>query len=314
MTAFVEYQNELSQINAAASSQPEAFVTQTEGAYHRNIKDIVKSIVEQKKDCKLVMLSGPSSSGKTTTANLLKNAFQEVGVNSTIISLDDFYRGERQAPLLPNGQHDYECVDALDVPDIENCLMSLIEKNQCDMPVFNFEIHMPYPHRRQILLNSQDIAIVEGIHALNPVFIDKLPMRGVCKIYISVKQGIWEGASELFTANGMRLVRRIVRDYNFRGAKPLRTLEMWPSVMDGENRYIKPYRAGVDFTINSLHAYETCVLINQALPLLESVPAGSEQYALTKRLISSLEKFVPISADIVPENSIIREFIGGGIY
>ncbi len=314
MTGFVEYQNELSQINIAASTQPEAFVIQTEEAYHQSIKDIAKSIVKHKKDCKLVMLSGPSSSGKTTTANLLKDAFQEIGVISTIISLDDFYRGECQAPLLPNGQHDYECVDALNVSEIEDCLLDLTEKNHCDMPVFNFEIHMPYPQRRHVVLNAQDIAIVEGIHALNPIFIDKLPMQGVCKIYISVKQGIQEGSNELFTANGMRLIRRIVRDYNFRGAKPERTLGMWPSVMDGERKYIKPYRGDADYTINSLHTYETCVLINQAIPLLKSVSADSEQYVLAKKLIDSLEKFISISIDTVPKNSIIREFIGGGIY
>ena len=314
MTSFAEYQNELSQINAAASSQPEAFVIETEQAYYHDIKEIATSIVEQKKACKLVMLSGPSSSGKTTTANLLQLAFREIGVTSTIISLDDFYRGECQAPLLPNGQHDYECVEALDVQDIENCLLGLLHENHCDMPVFNFEIHMPFPHRRQVTLNPQDIAIVEGIHALNPIFIDQLPIPGVCKIYISVKQGIQEGSRELFTANGMRLVRRIVRDYNFRGTNPQHTLEMWHSVMNGERRFIKPYRAGADYTINSLHPYETCVLVNQALPLLKTVATGTGDYELAKRLIESLNKFIPISADLVPENSIIREFIGGGIY
>lgn len=314
MTSFAEYQNELSQINAAASSQPEAFVIRTEETYHNDIKEIATSIVKQKKDCKLVMLSGPSSSGKTTTANLLKAAFQEIGVTSTIISLDDFYRGECQAPLLPNEKHDYECVEALDVQDIENCLLSLMKNNQCEMPIFNFEIHMPFPHRRQVILNPQDIVIIEGIHALNPVIIEKLPISGICKIYISVKQGIQEGPKELFTANGMRLVRRIVRDYNFRGTKPQNTLEMWRSVMDGERRFIKPYRAGADFTINSLHSYETCVLVNQALPLLKTVAAGTGEYDLAKRLIDSLVKFIPISTDLVPEDSIIREFIGSGIY
>ncbi len=314
MTSFVEYQNELSQINAIASTQPEAFVAQTEAAYHQNIRDIAASIAGQRQDCKLVMLSGPSSSGKTTTANLLRNAFQEINVDSTIISLDDFYRGEHQAPLLANGQHDYECLDALNVSEIETCLLNLTEKNRCDTPVFNFEIHMPYPHRRQVVLKEHDIAIVEGIHALNPIFIDKLPVNQVSKIYISVKQGIYEETNELFTANGVRLLRRIVRDYNFRGTKPGRTLQMWPSVMDGERKYIKPFRVGADYTINSLHAYEICVLSNQAIPLLKTISANHEYYDLACRLLSSLEKFVSISAEIVPKNSIIREFIGGGIY
>ncbi|WP_444657818.1 uridine kinase family protein [Caproiciproducens sp. R2] len=314
MSNFVEYQNELSKINAAASTQPEAFVMRTEESYHQSIRNIARSIAGQKRNCRLIMLSGPSSSGKTTTSNLLKNAFQSIGVGSTIISLDDFYRGERQAPVLENGQHDYESVDALDVPDIERCLLSLIENRHCTMPVFNFEIHMPYPHRRHVSLREHDIAIVEGIHALNPVFIDKLPQEGVCKIYISVKQGIHEGSKQLFDANEMRLVRRIVRDYNFRGAKPVRTLEMWPTVMDGERKYIKPYRSDADYTINSLHTYETCVLANQAIPLLKTVPTDCGQYPLTEKLVESLEKFTPINNEFVPRDSIIREFIGGGIY
>ncbi|QEY34160.1 nucleoside kinase [Caproiciproducens galactitolivorans] len=314
MVNFVEYQNQLHLINAAASDHPEAFVNQTEEAYHESIRNIAESIVTQKRNCGLVMLSGPSSSGKTTTANLLKNAFQKIGVGSTIISLDDFYRGERQAPLLANGQHDYESVDALDVPEVERCLLSLIETRRCNMPVFNFEIHMPYPHKRQVTLGEHDIAIVEGIHALNPIFINKLPANDVCKIYISVKQGIHEGKTELFTANGMRLIRRIVRDYKFRGAKPERTLEMWPNVMDGERKYIKPYRGDADYTINSLHAYETCVLAKEAIPILQEVPQDCKDYDLSQKLIQNLKKFTIISSELVPNNSIIREFIGGGIY
>ncbi len=314
MTDFVEYQNELSWINAAANTSPEAFVTSTEEAYHKNIRDIAKSISETQDCCKLVMLFGPSSSGKTTTSHLLESAFREIGIGSTIISLDDFYRGESQAPLLPNGQHDYESVNALNVPEIESCLLSLINDNRCDMPVFNFEIRMPYPHRRQVVLKEHDIAIVEGIHALNPVITEKLPANGVSKIYISVKQGIHDGENELFTANGMRLVRRIVRDYNFRGTTPERTLAMWPAVMEGERKYIKPYRNEVDYTINSLHLYETCVLKMQAISILETVQKDSEQYGLAQRLIQSLQKFEPIRYEFVPKISILREFIGGGIY
>jgi len=314
MTNFVEYPNELSRINVAAATTPEAFVTRTEEAYFQNILDIAKNIAKEDNGCKLVMLFGPSSSGKTTTSHLLEHAFHEIGIGSTIISLDDFYRGEHQAPILPNGQHDYESVDALNVTEIESCLLSLVETNRCDMPVFNFEIHMPYPHKRHVVLKEHDIAIVEGIHAINPIVINQLPAEKVKKIYISVKQGIMNGEAELFTANGMRLVRRIVRDYNFRGTKPERTLNMWPMVMEGERKYIKPFRNEVDYTINSLHLYETCVLKNQAIPLLQTVLEKSEQFVLAQRLINSLQKFEPISSEFVPKKSIIREFIGGGIY
>jgi uridine kinase len=314
MTSFVEYPNELSRINAAASAQPEAFVARTEAAYHQNIRDIAESIVRLKNSCRVVMLSGPSSSGKTTTAHLLKNAFQMIDVDSEIISLDDFYRGELQAPLLANGQRDYESLDALDVPDIERCLLSLIENNCCEMPVFNFAIHMPYAHRRKVILKERSIVIVEGIHALNPALIDNLPEHDLARVYISVKQGIYEQSNQLFDAHDVRLLRRIVRDYNFRGTKPERTLHMWSVVMDGEKKYIKPFRKNADYTINSLHTYELSVLSNQAIPLLKTVPTYDEAYASAQKMLGALKKFVGIPPEIVPKNSIIREFIGGGIY
>lgn len=314
MTSFVEYQNELSRINESACAQPEAFVARTEAAYHQSISDISQSVARLKRGCDLVMLSGPSGSGKTTTANLLKDAFQAIDIDSEIISLDDFYRGERQAPLLANGQHDYESPDALNVPEIQECLFSLMMNHQCEMPVFNFKVRMPYAHRRKIVLKERSVAIVEGIHALNPALIAKLPESRIVKVYISVKQGIFEQKEQLFKANEVRLLRRIVRDYNFRGMGPERTLQMWPAVIDGEKKYIKPFRGNADYTINSLHAYELCVLSNQAVPLLKTVSPESEAFASAKGLLGGLEKFVVLPAELVPKNSILREFIGGGIY
>ena len=311
-TNYVEYKNELSSINAAALASPENFVNRTEEAYHRNLLSIAESITAN--SCRLVLLFGPSSSGKTTTSHLLRNIFPQMGIDSVIISLDDFYRGESQAPLLPNGQHDYESVQALNIPEIRQCLMSLIQNHSCDMPQFNFEIRRPHPYRRHVELKENGVAIVEGIHALNPIILQNLPEKGVGKIYISVKQGMRDGSRQLFDANEMRLVRRIVRDYNFRGTTPQRTLQMWPSVMDGERKYIKPYRSSVDYTINSLHLYETCVLKTQAMELLRAVPEQSAQYSTAQRLLKSLEPFVAISQELVPKNSILREFVGGGIY
>ena len=312
MTNYVVYRNELSSVNAAAVASPEAFVRSTEEAYFQNLQTIAKSIAVS--SCKLVMLFGPSSSGKTTTSYVLQDVLKQSGIESVIISLDDFYRGERQAPLLPNGQHDYESVEALNIPEIEACLLGLIQKNACDMPQFDFEIRMPSIKRRHVELQENGIAIVEGIHALNPVITQNLPAQGVRKIYISVKQGMRDGTRELLDANEMRLVRRIVRDYNFRGTSPQRTLSMWPSVMDGERKYIKPYRGTVDYTINSLHLYETCVLKTQAIELLQAVPETSGQFSAAQNLARSLNLFEPIDSGLVPKNSILREFIGGGIY
>lgn len=311
MKKYVKYRNELKRINEAASTRPESFVADTEAAFHRNLRELAEEIAAPQ-DCRILMMFGPSSSGKTTASHLFQSVFREIGIGSTIISLDDFYRGEQQAPLLPNGQHDYESVEALNVEEIEKCLLGLIETRECDMPQFNFEVRMPYPHRRHVALGEHDIAIVEGIHALNPLVTKRLPPKGVRKIYISVKQGILDGETELFTAHGIRLVRRIVRDYRFRGTRPERTLAMWSMVMEGERKYIWPYRGGVDYTVNSLHLYEPCVLRNQAIPILRQVSEQSAEFPRARELIRGLDRFVSIGDGKVPGNSLLREFIGGG--
>lgn len=307
---FVEYKNSLEEINRAALTDPNAFVMNTENAYHKNIQDIALQIANERPRNKLVMLAGPSSSGKTTTAHLLTGALKKLGVGCEIISLDDFYLGEHRAPVLPNGQHNYECVEALDIEKIQQCLYDLIVTDHCATPVFDFEIRIPYPHKRHITLKENEIAVVEGIHALNPVLIEKLPAMQVHKIYISVKQGISNGSKELFNPNEMRLIRRIVRDYNFRGTKPEVTLGMWKNVMDGERKYIKPFRKDADFTINSLHAYEPCVLKEQAADLLRGVPEKSPYRGYASKLLNSISRFETVENRIVPQNSMIREFIG----
>lgn len=311
---FVEYENNVEAINRAAENNPEAFVLRTEDAYHQNIRAIAEELSKEVPACRLVMLAGPSSSGKTTTAHLLADALRAVGTEAVIISLDDFYRGEYKAPLLPSGKHDYESIEALNLPEIQQCLYDLVEKSRCSMPVFNFEIRMPYPHRRPVSLGEHEVAVVEGLHALNPLLINKMPALRVKKIYISVKQGVFDGARELLGPNDVRLLRRIVRDHRFRGTRPETTLDMWPNVMDGERKYIKPFRKDADFTINSLHAYELCVLKRECAELLHTVPKASPQFETARKMALGLEHIVPLDGGLVPKNSILREFIGGGIY
>lgn len=313
-TDFVEYQNSVQQINHAVREDPSAFVMAEERAYRENLSRIADSLANEKEPCRLVMLAGPSASGKTTTAHVLAEILREKGTGAEIISLDDFYRGEHQAPVLPDGSHDYESVEALNVPEILQCFGELIQNGRCNMPVFDFSIHLPYPHRRQVVLENNEIAIVEGIHALNPVLIGGLPTERIRRIYISVKQGVWDDGKEMIGPNQMRLVRRIVRDRNFRGTHPWTTIGMWANVMAGEYQYIKPYRVSADYTINSFHAHEPCALKDQAVSLLHTVPEEDPGWETARILLNALERFEPIDSCLIPRNSILREFIGGGIY
>lgn len=312
-TDFVEYQNSVAQINKAVRDDPQAFVAACEKAYHDNLRQIADCLVKEESACRLMMLAGPSASGKTTTAHLLAEALRERGTGAVIISLDDFYRGEHQAPMLPDGTRDYESVQALNVPQIIECLGELIEHGRCEMPVFDFSIHLPYPHKRKVVLEDREIAIVEGIHALNPLLIQGLPAARIRRAYISVKQGVCDEAGELIGPNQMRLVRRIVRDRNFRGTPAKKTLSMWANVMDGEYKYIKPFRPTADFTINSFHAHELCVLKEQAVSSLHTVPTNDPGWETAQVLLNTLNRFEPVDECLIPKNSILREFIGGGI-
>ncbi|MCI1982300.1 MAG: nucleoside kinase [Oscillospiraceae bacterium] len=312
-TKYVTYRNSLDEINRAAEADPAAFISGAESSYRKNIRKIAEQIAGEKPMCRLVMLAGPSSSGKTTTAHRLISALKEIGVGCVSISLDDFYLGENRAPLRPDGRRDYECLQALDVKKIQECLSGLVENNRCEMPVFDFEQHVPYPRCRQVVLHENEVAVVEGIHALNPVLIGHLPALRVRRIYISVKQGVTAAGRELLGPNDIRLVRRLVRDYNFRRTSPENTLNMWENVMEGEYRYIKPFRKDADITVNSFHAYEVCALKDRALELLHTVPEGSPARAPAMKLQAALERFSPVDAGLIPKDSVIREFIGGGV-
>ncbi len=311
---YATYRNGAEEINRAVRGDPKAFVDKTEADYHADIAAIAKEIVEENPVCRLVMLAGPSSSGKTTTAHLLKKALENAGVGSVSISLDDFYLGESLAPLLPDGKRNFECLEALNVSEIRKCLSSLVCDRRCEMPVFDFEQHVPYPHRRQVVLRDRDVAVVEGIHALNPTLLRDLPPKfRVHRIYISVKQGVRDCTGEILGPNDIRLIRRVVRDYHFRQTSPVATLSMWPNVMRGEYRYIKPFRGGADITVNSFHAYELCVLKEPAVKLLSTVPEDSPEREKAERLINAVSCLETVDPALVPKNSMIREFIGGGI-
>lgn len=312
--SYIKYVNHLEQINQAAKVEPEKLVTQIEQTYHRYLRLIELTIKEDIASNKIILLSGPSGSGKTTTAHLIRDYLEQDGVRCALISLDNFYMGESNAPIMADGRHDYETVDALDIPVLEQCLMDLMAKNECEMPIFDFEHRRPSGKTRHVQLEKDGVAIFEGIHALNPKISAHLPPDRLMKLYISVKQDIKDKHGVVLSHSDLRFVRRVVRDYKFRGTRPERTLDMWPNVLAGEGKYIQPYKSESDFTINSIHIYEPCVLRDIAIPLLRGVDPSRPEIGHVNSLIKCLERFVPIDHGIVPKNSIVREFMGGGLY
>lgn len=304
----------LEQINEAAANFPEEFVESMEKMFRDEISGIADYILRPDNKCKILMLAGPSSSGKTTTAHKLRDELIRRGTRTIIISLDDFYLGNGKAPILINGEQDYEAVEALDVQQIKDCLSSLMRYGYCKAPKFDFKLKSPCKDKVHIELGKNDIAIIEGLHALNPIFTANLPKEGLLKAYISVKQGIKDYNGVVFSRRDVRLVRRLARDYNSRGTDAEKTFSMWDSVGRGEFLYIHPFKRTSDVTVNSIHIYEPCVLCHQAIPLLKSIDESSIHFKLSRRILSSIERFYPIDMNLVPKDSLIREFIGGGIY
>lgn len=315
--SYRRYALTLDKINEYAKNDPEGFVLTAENAYRSDIREIAEGILNSRQRCKVIMLAGPSASGKTTTAHILREELLNLGCGSEIISMDNFYLGEENCPRTEEGKPDFESVNALNIPLVEQCISNLLQYGWCDIAQFDFAASRPKAETVRINLHDDSIAIIEGIHALNPIFTKHIKsVSGLKKIYISVKQGIRAPGHTgyLLTAAELRLFRRVVRDYKFRGSSAEHTLGMWENVLFGEKKNIVPYKYSGDITINSIHIYEPCITAAEAVPILSEVPVTSEEYAYAQNLIERAEKFERISEKYVPENSLMREFLGKGKY
>ncbi len=309
-SGYIKYINHLEQINDGAVTDPAGMVEEVEGAYRESLRNVARNISERKKRARIVMLSGPSSSGKTTTAHLLRIYLEGFGIKATIISLDDFYLGRDKTPRLPDGSYDFETVEALDAEKIIQCLSNVIATGKFSVPHYSFSLGRPDGPGTDYEIGPEDMVIVEGIHGLNPLFTKGLPEESYIKLYVSVKQQIKDANGEVLSPMNLRLIRRIVRDIKFRDSPAERTLSMWPQVIEGENRYIRPYRIWADYTVNSIHIYEPCVLRTVAIPLLRAIEIDSLYYKKARDLESRLMRFEPVDSALVPDGSMLREFLG----
>ena len=313
--SYLKYVNHLEQINEAAREAPAQMVEEVELSYRHQINGVVERMLYERRGCRILLLAGPSGSGKTTTAHRLVEAIEAHGLNAELISLDDFYRGENQAPLTEDGRYDYESVDALNLEQIEKSFLDLAHTGECDVPRYSFALRSPEEKMRHISVGERGIAVVEGLHALNPKISGHLPKNQLFRVYVSVKQGIKDHSGMVLDARELRFLRRLVRDYHFRKTDAERTVAMWPDVLRGEDRYIQPFKKSSDVTINSIHIYEPCVIRAHAVPLLEGYLARNpDGNADLERYLRALRRFEPISEELIPQESIIREFVGGGAY
>ncbi len=287
-----------------------------EGFHEKKLASIADSIYEANmlKNTKVVLMSGPSSSGKTTTAKRLGIQLRILGLTPVLISLDDYFVERDKTPRDEHGEYDYEAFDAIDHAVFNEHLKRLIAGESCDIPRYDFITGKRLWHDSPLKLEEKSILLVEGIHALNPRLIEDLDPDLRFRIYLSALTTIsMDNISRIPTTDN-RLIRRMVRDSVTRGADASATLKRWQSVRKGEEKYIFPYQENSDVMFNTALFYEMPVLKNHVVPLLRSVPNTIPEYGEARRLLKLLDYFVTIPSDEVPPTSILREFIGGSSF
>lgn len=292
----------------------EEFIDITETFQQKCIADIADQIAASKK-VKVILIAGPSSSGKTTTSKKLALELRAIGYKPKVISLDCYYVGRDRNPKDENGNYDYECLEALDIPLLNQNLVDLFEGKEVIIPSYDFNEGVPYfEEKNKMKLDANDILIMEGIHGLNDKLTPLIPNELKFKIYLSALTQLNLDNHNRISTSDNRLIRRIVRDARFRGKSAATTISMWPSVHKGEELHIFPFQNNADAILNTALDYELSVLKIYAEPLLRCVNPTQPEYAEACHLLNFLNNFAPIPPTAVPSRSIIREFIGGSAF
>ncbi len=303
---------DIRELNKRADSDPEGFVIEAEERYKGFVEEIATRVAKNG-NIRIILLAGPSGSGKTTSANLIADAIRAKGLVSSVISLDNYYRDAMDPayPRLPDGERDFEAVEALDLAELERTLIDISEGDDYTVPYYDFKLG-----GRTAVNNYPKIlhgcVIIEGLHALNPKICEHLNMSRVLRVFISVSTNINDGGERILSGRKLRFVRRMVRDSVYRGADAERTLDMWQNVLLGEDKYLYPYRGLADIDFNTFHAFEPGVMRKFAEKLISPDLAKKNEYAgIVLKALSMAER---IDEALVPKSSLIREFITGGIY
>ncbi len=314
LNTYRRYACDIERINYEAKNNAKDFIKMNEKVFRHDLRLIVEQISGIPSKRHIILLSGPSSSGKTTTAKKLCDEFMRKNIDVKHISMDDFYLGEEYVERLPNGKPDFESVNALDIPLIKESIQKLANTGECVIPKYDFKKSRRSSQTQTVTVGENSVIIMEGIHALNPIFSEDMPTDVVSKLYVAVKQGIKDNEEYVLTNREIRFIRRLVRDYHFRKVDPEYMVAMWNSVIEGEKKYIRPYRYTSDFTVNTIHIYEPCIMKEVAVKLLGEIGAYHSEYEFATHLIEALQRFESIDLSLIPKNSLIREFIGGGSY
>lgn len=295
------------------SNKPADIIQLSEIMQDYKLLSIAEQIVLNKEDYKIILLSGPSSSGKTTSAMKLSLYLKSLGLNPTHLSLDDYFHERAETPLGEDGKPDFESITAVDIKLFDSQISKLLKGTKVVVPTFNF-IDGKKEYKRTVQLKENDILIIEGLHALNEELLTNIPKKKKFKIYVSPLTYLNIDNDNRISMTDLRLLRRMVRDNRTRGYSPSVTLGTWMKVRSGEEKHVFPYQDNADALFNTSLVYELSVLKTYAEPLLFSIKEDDPEYQTAQRLIELLKFVLPIPSESVPKTSILREFIGDSYF
>ena len=282
-----------------------------EALHEKKIANIADKIAERN-EIKMILIAGPSSSGKTTFAQRLGIQLRLNGLKPVTISVDNYFVERCDNPKTEDGEYDFECIEAIDTELLNNHLTKLLNGEEVEMPEFDFKVGTKRYNGKKMKLAKDEILVMEGIHCLNDKLTSKIPMEQKYKIYISALTVLNMDRYNRISTTDTRLVRRMVRDYQFRGYSAKQTIDTWPKVNKGEQQNIFPFQETADSIFNTSLIYELAALKNIAMSLLENITPEDKQYAEARRIINMLKFFEPIPTELIPSKSLLKEFLGGG--
>lgn len=298
---------------AVRSGQTTGLINVSEALQEKKIASIAEQIAHRQ-GTRVVLIAGPSSSGKTTFCKRLSIQLVTCGIKPIQISLDDYFVDRHLTPKDENGEYDYESVHALNIPLLNEQLQQLFEGKNIELPKYNFQTGKSEKSGKRLQLDDNQVLVLEGIHALNPELTAQIPQEQKFHIYISALTTILLDDHNYIRTTDNRLLRRIIRDYKYRGVNAQETIHRWPSVRAGENKWIFPYQENADVMFNTAMLFELAVIKQQAEPLLDLVPENCPEYAEAYRLGTFLDYIQPIPNRALPPTSLLREFLGGSSF
>ena len=306
---------QLSDINFKTVADPKGFIEECDEVYRQRVRVAADKIIENRKNSPIVLLSGPSGSGKTTTARKISEELERRGIRSHYVGMDDYFKtvDPKTAPRTPEGDIDLESPLCLDMELLNEHFTMLAEGKRIFVPKYEFSRQMRILEpSKSIKLGKDEIVVFEGIHALNDMITDHHP--DAFKLYISARSNVEFNNAVVFKGTWFRLVRRTVRDYNFRGADPAETIAMWANVRRGEIANISPFKNKANYQFDSSFPYEIAVMNDTATKLFSSIPEGIGRYEELRKVLPAIQLFGVIDEKLVAPDALIREFIGGGEY